>query len=331
MRRWWIAAALALAACLAWAPGAVAAEGARWADAPVLAEPATPAAPAGGWRTVPGLHADVHAAEADLDVARRLADHGARAIPALAGRLGLPAGTHLDVYVAPDAEAFAAQQPAEPPAWADGTAWPRQGLVFLRAPRARDGTADALEAVLEHEVVHVLVGQAFLPRDVPRALGEGLAQYFAGQAIRRANESGAQGVPRFGAAWELFRAFPRDAARARIRYAQAADFVAWFAAEHGEAGLVRWVGALAAGAAPEDALREAVGIDQRGLEEAWAARAQGLPTWFRRALDSQAWWLLGAVGLGVGGYRRVKRKRLQLRRMELEEAWARAQAEGVAS
>jgi hypothetical protein len=327
--RWWFAPFLALATWLAALPPAWAADGARWAEAPMVAEAAPPVAPAGGWRTVPGLHADVHAAEADLAVARRLADHGARAIPALARRLALPAGTHLQVYVAPDAAAFSAAQPSEPPEWADGTAWPRQGLVFLRAPRARDGTADALEQVLDHEIVHVLVGQAFLPRDAPRALGEGIAQFFAGQAIPRANGAATEGLPRFSAAWEIFRAFPSDAARAKVRYTQAADFVAWFAAEHGEDGLVRWIGALAGGQDQERALQAAVGIDQQALEAEWSARAHGMPRWLKRALDSQAWWLFGAVGLAVGGYRRVKRKRLQMKRLELEEAWARA--EGVAS
>ena len=61
----------------------------------------------------------------------------------LAKRLGVPMGRPVDVYLAPDEATFRSLQPGTIPDWADGTAWPTRGLVYLRSPRIRAGTASS--------------------------------------------------------------------------------------------------------------------------------------------------------------------------------------------
>jgi hypothetical protein len=82
--------------------------------------------------------------------------------------------------VASDAD-FRALQPGQPPTWADATAYPAAGPICLRAPALRSGTDTRLEQVLDHELVHVLLGRAFAPAQPPTWLQEGIARVFAGE------------------------------------------------------------------------------------------------------------------------------------------------------
>jgi hypothetical protein len=67
------------------------------------------------------------------------------------------------------------------PEWADATAWPELGAIFLRSPDIRVGGDEPLEQVLDHELVHVLLGRAFGDEQPPIWLQEGVAQVLAKQ------------------------------------------------------------------------------------------------------------------------------------------------------
>ncbi len=119
------------------------------------------------WITVHGVYARVHAPASHARVAQRLANHAARSVPAIAEQLALPAGRTMTVYLADSDATFRALQPGAVPSWADATAWPHRSLIFLRDGQTRGGTAKPLEQVFDHEITHVLLGQAFGPRPVP--------------------------------------------------------------------------------------------------------------------------------------------------------------------
>jgi hypothetical protein len=320
-------AALLLAAQVAFA-------GPTMQSAPV--EPPRPevAAPLGGWWTEDGLYARVHAAPEDMATARRLAAHAATAVPRLAERLGVRAGGRLDVYVAPTQEDFARLQPGVPPDWADGTAWPQHGLVFLRAPSARLQATDPLEQVLDHEIVHVLVGRAFAEGGArsgpPRWLQEGLAQWMSGElgpdTARTLSEGGI--IP----LTELTRGFPADPIRARLAYAASVDFVGFVASEWGEDALRGLLHGMAGGMDVEDALLAATGESFTSVEAAWRADWADPIFWARLArVSTDALWALAAVGIVVGAFRVRKRNRVRLDRWEREEELARALAEARAA
>lgn len=301
---------------------AAAAPGASIQSAPVAAERPAIVAPPGGWWTEDGLYARVHGAADDRVTVRRLADHAARAVPKLATRLGVPAGGALDIYVAPSREDFARIQPHAPPDWADGTAWPHLGLVFLKAPSARPGDASPLETVLDHEIVHVLLGRAFGARPVPRWLQEGMAQVYAGEVqpgtvepLFVATLGGDVTVGRLAAG---FRGNP---AEARIAYAGAADLVSWLRGRYGDEALRTLVARMSAGADVEEALEAATGVPSTQVEAEWRARWSGPLPWFRALAREEAFWGGAALLFLLAGLKVRQRTRAKWARLEARERW----------
>lgn len=279
-----------------------------------------------GWVESPGPYATVHGAPEDAATVRRVAEHVAKSFPALSGRLGVPIGAAIDIVVAPDDDAFASLQPGHTPDWADGTAWPALGQVFLHAPSARRGDAPALEQVTDHELVHILVGRAFQGRPVPRWLQEGLAQFFAG-------ELGPQtaGVLSLGSATgrllpfsRISAGFPSDAVGAQLAYAQTADFTAFLSQRagggaRGDAVLRKLLAAGQRGATLSEAVYAATGESLESLEARW--RARWTSPWVR--VDGLAQSGIPALAatalLAVGAWRRRRRYHSGLQRLDEEE------------
>lgn len=312
--------ALAVAVAFAFAsPRAAAAP--EWRPAPESGLRPTVAAPAEGWTTVHGLYAEVHGDWSDRTTVTRLANRAAESVPALAKRMGVRAGGTIDVYVVPSAD-FHALQPGRTPDWADGSAWPRWDLIFLKSPATRPGTATALEIVLDHELVHVLLGHAFGIRPVPRWLQEGMAQFYSGESSWE--RSIALAVADYGLAplplGTITNGFPPDALRAQLAYAQSADFIAWIAGRNGEEALRSLVSQLAEGISVNDALRTATGL---GVEEANAAWLKVVPSaswWYRWATNTPLWWAVVACFLALAAWRRRAAGKVKLARWEVEEA-----------
>ena len=302
-------------------PGrAEAAPGAAWVPAPVapIERPAVPAPP-GGWWVEDGLYARVSGIPADRPTVRRLADHAAQSVPKLSERLGVPAGGTIDIYLAPSRDFFSSMQPGETPAWAEGTAWAALGRVFLPAPEARNGTAQPIEQVLDHEIVHVLLGRAFAPKEPPHWLQEGLAQFYAGELGQDDAETlTSSGGPILPLA-QITRGFPRDPVLARAAYAESADFVGWLANRHGEGALRAMINAIDRGASFEDALQSATGEDPALITRAWESQWQD--PWLRVAAwaRSPVLWFVGAGALLAGWWRRRRRAQKKLQAWAYEE------------
>ena len=102
-------------------------------------------------------YADIYASIEDEAVAHELMRHAHTAIPRIAKQLGVSTGGAMQIYLANTQQKFQAMQPHAPPDWADGTAWPKNGWIFLRSPRIRSGLAEPLHQVLDHEIVHILL------------------------------------------------------------------------------------------------------------------------------------------------------------------------------
>lgn len=274
------------------------------------------------WTTVPGTWVRVHGHDADTALLLRLARHASQAFPRLAERLQVPTGGTVDVYVATSDAEFRALQPGDPPLWADATAWPRLGAVFLRSPDARDGTADPIEQVLEHELVHVLLGRAFAPATPPTWLQEGTAQLLAGEVGPQVARTLARGAASGGlvSLEALERGFPDDPLRAELAYAEAADFVGHLEGTYGPDALPTLVRASAGGATMRQAVRQATGRFLEDVERDWEARLGG-PAFRLAGLAGGDWaWGVAAFALVGAGIARRRRFRQRLREMEEEEA-----------
>jgi hypothetical protein len=288
---------------------------------PVAVDVARPEVPA-DWVAVPGQGVVVHAAPAEHGTALRLARHATEVIPELAHRLGVPTGGNVDVYLAPDEATFRRLQPGSIPDWADGTAWPTRGLVFLRSPQIRAGTASDLTQVLDHELVHVQLGRAFAPKPVPQWLQEGVAQFVAGEYTARhlqAIQSGMLGGKLLTLP-ELTASFPSDPVRASLAYAQSADLVAYLVGQYGQDALTTIVREMAQGTPFGRAVRLATGAGPTELDEAWRARLEQSPLWLRAATSDTMLMTAGAAFLLAGWWSVRRRNQRRLDRWRREEA-----------
>lgn len=316
--------ALALAAVFTFGGvGSALAESApTWRPAPESAARPSVTEPAEGWFTATGLYGDVHGQWADRATVTRLANHAATSVPALAKRIGVRPGATMDVYITPSEAAFHELQPGRTPDWADGTAWPNWSLIFLKSPSIRSGTATSLETVLDHELVHVLLGQAFGGRPVPRWLQEGMAQFYSGEAswersiALAKNDFGLAPLP----LGTITTGFPPDAIQAQLAYAQSADFIAWIAGRNGEGALRTLVAELAAGAKVNDAVRASTGLSLDEANDAWLGGVPSASAWYRWATNSQLHWAIGAGFLALAAWRRTQAGKVKLARWEAEEA-----------
>ncbi len=271
------------------------------------------------WVRVGGVHADVHGPASELATLDRLAEHAETSAPAIASTLGLPLAERVQVVVAETEGEFFAIQPGRAPTWADGTAWPTLGVVFLKRPGIRGGAAKPLEVVLDHEIAHVLLGQAFRPVDPPAWLQEGVAQVVAGEAGPETTRELAHGLfvrKPFSLA-ELVGGFPADPLAARLAYAQSADFILWWMAEYGEQALPRLIRDMARGRSADAAVRKISGTSFVEIDQTWRARFDsGVPLW-TGPLGDEIFWMAGALILAIGGS--MRRRRFHQRMGELED------------
>lgn len=271
------------------------------------------------WQTIDGVYARVHGPEHRSDLLLRVANHAAEALPRLAAELGVPIGDTVQIYVVSSMEEFRALQPGLPPSWADATAYPDLGAVFLRAPELRPGTDTPLEKVLDHELVHVLLGRVFWPADAPRWLQEGVAQVYAGEFGPDAAKVIDRGP--LMSLTLLQNGFPRDAQQAQVAYALSADFVSWLSMEHGAGAVPTLIRSMARDHDIDRAVRAATGSDLDTVQQEWQARLQdGPPAWLHWLDDGRLVYGLGAIALVGGGYLRRKRFHARMAQREAEEA-----------
>ncbi len=280
-----------------------------------------------GWTTVHGTYVLVHGRPEDERLLLALSRHASDSVLALSDQLDVPIGGTIHVYLASTRAEFTSLQPGRVPEYADGTAWPGRGAIFLRRPVLRGPGARPLEQVLDHELVHVLLGRTFAPGHPPRWLQEGIAQVAAGEhdpsAVQRIARGGLMGGPY--TLRQLTYGFPEDAARADLAYAQSADFISFIQAEHGDDALRTLIREMNHGGDVDRAVRRATGMFMEDVEAEWLGRlGGGLPLWVTLAADLNTWWFLAAV-LGFGGLI-LARRRLRRRMKDYAEAEARQDA-----
>lgn len=324
---------LVLAMLLWLGVGTAAASPSSWRTAPdttaVAAAMQAPLPPVpADWVQYSDPYATVYAAEGDAATALHLSRYVATSLPRVAEEMGLPIGNRINIFVAPSQDDFFALQPGNAPDWADGTAYPHRGLIFLRSPRVRGGAAEPLEQVLDHELAHILLGRAFGARPVPRWLQEGVAQLVAREYTMELTDRIGAGM--FGddllSLDELTAGFPADPLRAQLAYAQSADFVAFLINNHGQEALHGIIREMAGGAPFAAAVRQVTGVSIDTLDAQWRQRLAGSEMLWLRPLvsDTMILSVAGMAFMGLGALA-LRRRRQQLREMgeeeEAVEAW----------
>ena len=297
----------------------------EWAPAPTWTDELSaqrPVVPA-EWITEKGTYLRVHGHPDDQATLLRLARYGSDRLPELADRLGVPIGHTIHVFVAPTQTSFRELQPGRAPTWADGVAYPALGTILLRAPSVRGGTASPLERVFDHELVHILLGRAFAPAVPPSWLQEGTAQLLAGEVGPQVARDIASGMAVGGLIDldDLGHGFPADAMRARLAYAQSADFVAWLENRHGEQVVPQLVAHSRQGKTLAAAIRLTTGDALADVERAWSSQyTTGFGFSWTAAMNEGVLFGLGGVMLAVGGVMRRRRFHQRMEELAAEEA-----------
>ena len=163
-----------------------------------------------------------------------------RFLEEVSGLLGIPVGGPYSVFLAGSKEEFVSLQPAasSAPEWAGALTYPRYGVVILMTPGALGQSGGQYWSLLEHEIVHLVMGEAENREDVrfPRWLSEGISTFISGE----------MGLPRLlQLSWaevtrttipfeELSVRFPEDPSRAEVAYAQSYLFVQYLMRRYGE-------------------------------------------------------------------------------------------------
>lgn len=279
-------------------------------------------APRADQMEVGGVHLDLIGPRNEEATMLRLSRHASKRLPELAKELGVPIGSRIQVVLAGTQREFRDTQPGRVPGWADGTAWPTVGLIYLKRPGIRGGGQKPLEQVLDHELIHVLLGRAFLPYRPPQWLQEGVAQVFANEVGPENTERLARGMLNrdLHTLDELVSGFPADPQGAELAYAETADFVIWMMQEYGPETIPALIKHLAQGKPASAAIRESTGEFYREVERKWRSRlTSGVPLW-GGPLSEDGLWIVAAFMLAVGGFRRRREIRSRIEEMGRDEA-----------
>jgi hypothetical protein len=275
------------------------------------------------WTTVYGSFLRFHGEPTDLKLMMALSEHASERLPELATQLRVPIGDTIHVYVASSDHEFHTLQPGRAPSWADGVAYPALGVIYLHSPRARSGTGKPLTAVLDHELVHIILGRAFYPNPTPQWLQEGVAQVWAGEFTPDTTRRLADGMLGGGllSLSSLDKGFPDDAVRAQLAYAQSADLVSWLEGTYGPETISGLVAQLVAGQGMEGAVYQVTGDYLDDVEAAWKDRLEGdIPLSITALTGENTWWVIGALILAVAGFMRRREFHRRIQKMGEEEA-----------
>ncbi|MEZ4400082.1 MAG: peptidase MA family metallohydrolase [Kofleriaceae bacterium] len=272
-------------------------------------------------------------AEAGLErMARRVADRAARSLVKISADLPdlpRPATVEIRVVASSDDLAAAAPEGRGAPRWAAGVAYPDLGVIVVAV--AGRGTAFDVDKTVDHELAHLALGAA-VP-DAPRWLHEGFAW-------QHAEDLGFDRIETLiGMAWtgsvipldELTWGFPAAEAPASRAYAESYDFVGYLAnrgrwADADDDGdrypFQNFLRGLGEGKSLDQAAQAAFGASMDELFAEWKADLSRRYLLVPAALFATGIWILAAVLLILGYWRRRRRAKATLARWAATEAAA---------
>ncbi len=252
----------------------------------------------------------------------QMAEMSPAIIDSLKRKLGLPFDLQPTVVAAPDRTSFHRL------GGRDGfTAFaiPRRQLVVLDLSRL-DQHAGDLYGTLKHEYAHLVLHQAIARRRLPRWLDEGVAQWTSDGLSEYLPAARRPVLPQAAAAGRLFfmdeiaDGFPDDPTGLQLAYEQSRDFVNYLVRRFGEEALRGLLQSLAAGAGPQEAFEEAIGIDLAVVEDDWRAGLHSPGSWLAN-LAGHVYGLLffAAAVATVGAYLRFLYRKRHYRAGEDED------------
>ncbi len=258
----------------------------------------------------------------------RIAENAERTFGILCRTLAvcdIAAKTPIDVWLAPDAEKFAAAFPDGSPMaeWAVGVAFVAQGRIVLRA---HGSALFTLDETFEHELSHVLLHRGAAPGRVPRWFSEGVAIWQAGESVleRMVPAQRAALTDSLVPLSELDRRFPAQGPAVALAYAEAGLFLRWAIGQSGADLVPKLVADLRSGLDFNAAFRGRTGYSLEEAEEAWRETLEGPGLLLSVLSDQNVVWILLSLLFLMTARIKILRKRRRLQEMEEEERAAQA-------
>jgi hypothetical protein len=208
-----------------------------------------------------------------------------------------------DVYLYASRDDLHAALPPGSPTDVEAITLNGMNVVLVSLPPEAAYIPD-LRRVLSHEMAHVLIHEVTQGAHdrLPLWLAEGLAtsvQYsFAPDPLAQTmlEEAARQHAPAHAGALipllDLCAAFPREAARARLAYAQSASVIGYLKDRHGRQAVSDLIAAYVDGATCEGGVYRVLGITLDGLDAQWQASLAPQARWKTFWRLNGAWIIL---------------------------------------
>ena len=203
-----------------------------------------------GWLSLTRDPIEVRYREPNDRLAQDVMNKGHDFLADVAGFLQLPPGGPYTIILAQSKEEFIELQPTRSPApeWAGALTYPHFGVVLLMTPGALRSSGTEYWALLQHEMVHLVMGEAEAKHmiRIPRWLSEGVATHISGEMnlSRLLHLSWAQVTGRTIPFERIAEDFPDDPSMAETAYAQSYLFVKYMMRRFGDDAVARLVSSL---------------------------------------------------------------------------------------
>ena len=234
--------------------------------------------------------------------------------------LGLGQEGPYIIILASSKKEFLELQPASStaPEWAGALTYPRYGVVLLMTPGAMKSSGRQYWSLLQHEMVHLVIGEAETKQGVrfPRWLSEGIATYISGEMdlSRLLHLSWAQVTGRTMSLNALTVSFPEDPAMAEVAYAQSFLFVQYLRRKFGADAVADLVTALLKEGDLARAVNRSFDISLGNLLDGFYQYTRVKATWVPAITSTAAVWgvitmlfLYTYFGRRLRNYRTLKR------------------------
>ncbi len=231
----------------------------------------------------------------------------------------------IAVLLAPESSPLARSAPR----WISGYAVGPQSTIVLFPARTNRYPDSDLDALVEHEVTHILIDRAAGHRAVPRWFHEGLAMAAGrGRGLEdRSRTAFAILIDGKTTLSDLDGRFAGGQSDVQVAYALAGDFVADLLLRRGAETAPKILAGIARGETFDAAFRAATGESLDTIEASYWRRRTFWNRWVPFLSSSAALWL-GVTALALVAFKRRRARDQELReKWALEEELARAQEE----
>ena len=268
-------------------------------------------------------HFTFHLTDGSAGAARRLAEVAEQRYEQLCRPIGAcdAPQTPIDVWLAEDAEAFAAAFPDGSPMseWAVGVTFVDKNRIVLRA---HGSALFSLLETFDHELSHALV-HAMVPRDrIPRWFSEGVAIWQSGEAVmkRLMEAQHAALTSNLLPLSSLVRSFPAQGPKVSLAYAQSALFLRYLERHFGIDALPTLMRKLKTSSSFDSAFMEVYGAPVGALEGLWAEELDEGSVWILLARDPNLLWGGMSLLFVLASWMKIRRRREALQEMAKREA-----------